>query len=70
MCSVPQDYQPLPASDIPHTLAELSESRQVLGYSPKVKVHEGVHQFVKWFVKYMRKRHGGMKGAENNTIFE
>jgi len=42
---------PAQAGDVPLTYADISKSRQQLGYSPKVKITEGIPLFVEWFEK-------------------
>jgi UDP-glucuronate 4-epimerase len=42
---------PLPPGDTPATLADLSHSRRVLGYTPKVSLAEGIKRFIAWFVR-------------------
>ena len=43
------------AGDVPLTYADISKSRQHLGYAPKVKIEQGIPLFVEWF----RKSSGG-----------
>jgi UDP-glucuronate 4-epimerase len=38
--------------DVPLTYADLTKSRKHLGYSPKVKINEGILLFVEWFLAY------------------
>ncbi len=42
------DGQPDQPGDVPATCADLTRSRRVLGYDPKVALPEGIHRFVKW----------------------
>jgi len=42
------DYLP---GDVFATFADLSHSKQVLGYDPKIKIEEGIARFVEWFLK-------------------
>jgi UDP-glucuronate 4-epimerase len=37
--------------DVPITFADISKSRQKLGYAPKVKIEQGIPLFIKWFKK-------------------
>jgi UDP-glucuronate 4-epimerase len=46
------DYLPKAAGDVPATWADISESRQGLGYEPKVSLEEGVGRFVDWYRRY------------------
>ncbi len=43
---------PLQAGDVPDTTADCSDLENVLGYSPKVNVEEGVSNFVRWYREY------------------
>lgn len=43
------DRQPLQPGDVPTTYADITKSRQLLGYSPTTKIHEGIPKFVEWF---------------------
>ncbi len=42
------DYLP---GDVFATFADLTHSRQVLGYDPKVNIDEGIARFVEWFLR-------------------
>ncbi len=42
-------HQPLPASDVPYTYANIDKARQLLGYQPRVSVREGVQAFWDWY---------------------
>ncbi|HWF20068.1 MAG TPA: SDR family NAD(P)-dependent oxidoreductase [Verrucomicrobiae bacterium] len=37
--------------DVPITFADISKSRQKLGYAPKVKIEQGIPLFIQWFKK-------------------
>jgi UDP-glucuronate 4-epimerase len=39
---------------VPDTTADCSDLENVLGYSPKVNVEEGVANFVRWYREYYR----------------
>lgn len=43
---------PAQAGDVPLTYADITKSRVQLGYSPKIKIEEGIPKFVEWFRKY------------------
>ena len=43
---------PLQAGDVPQTYADVSKAKQLLGYQPKVKIKEGVRNFIKWYKEY------------------
>jgi UDP-glucuronate 4-epimerase len=40
---------PLQPGDVPRTYADLTKARALLGYQPRVKIEEGIAQFVDWF---------------------
>ena len=44
-------HLPKQPGDVPITYADISKAAQLLGYSPKVKIEEGIKQFVEWFRK-------------------
>ena len=37
--------------DIPHSLADISKARSLLGYDPQYSIKEGLKEAVKWYVK-------------------
>ncbi len=37
--------------DVPATFADISKSRRLLGYDPKVGIEEGVEKFVEWYLE-------------------
>ena len=37
--------------DVPLTYADITKSRELLGYRPETKIHEGVPKFVEWYLK-------------------
>ncbi len=43
---------PMQPGDVPETFADIELSRQKLGFSPKVKIEQGVHEFVSWYKSY------------------
>jgi UDP-glucuronate 4-epimerase len=50
------NFLPMQAGDVVRTSANLSKSRQVLGFSPKISVEKGIENFVKWFREYSETR--------------
>jgi len=42
-------HQPLPASDVPYTYANIDKARRLLDYQPRVSVREGVQAFWDWY---------------------
>jgi len=45
---VRRNFAPTPAGEMPLTHADLTKTRQVLGYSPKVTFEEGIRRFAEW----------------------
>jgi UDP-glucuronate 4-epimerase len=43
------DRQPLQPGDVPITYANIGKARSLLGYSPGIKVEQGIPLFVEWF---------------------
>jgi UDP-glucuronate 4-epimerase len=45
------DHKPPRTEDMPFTHADLSKSRKLLAYEPRVEIEEGVREYVDWFRK-------------------
>ena len=43
------DRQPPQPGDVPITFANIGKARSLLGYSPSVKIEQGIQLFVEWF---------------------
>jgi len=43
------DRKPLQPGDVPITYADISKAKKILGYTPQVKIEEGIPRFVEWF---------------------
>jgi UDP-glucuronate 4-epimerase len=43
------DRQPMQPGDVPTTYADISKSREMLGYNPTTKIADGIPKFVEWF---------------------
>lgn len=43
--------QPKPATDVSSTWADISKSRQELGYHPTVSLQQGIHSFLEWYLQ-------------------
>ena len=52
--TIEPQYFPEHQGDIKHSLADLSEAKQILGYQPVVKVRDGLAATVDWFKKVKR----------------
>lgn len=44
------DWQPIQPGDVPITYADISKSKELLGYNPTTKIEEGIPKFVEWFL--------------------
>ncbi len=63
-----QEYGELPPFDLPSTLADISASRGVLGFSPRVGVEEGLREFVRWFKEYKLLRSRDQEAQRNRML--
>ena len=43
---------PLPSSDVPRTLADISKAQQLLGYNPTTKIEDGIKKFADWYLDW------------------
>ena len=48
-CHAVIDQQPPQPGDVPQTFADITKARQLLGYSPKTHIEDGIERFVDWF---------------------
>ena len=44
-----REQKPMQPGDVPLTWADISKSSRLLGYDPKVRLHEGLQRFVTWY---------------------
>lgn len=49
-----KEFLPLQPGDVPNTFADVSKAKKLLGYQPKVKIEEGVGEFVNWYRQYYK----------------
>ena len=54
--SLEAKYGPNRAGDIPHSLADISKAKNLLGYAPKFSVKQGLLEAAKWYYDYLSKR--------------
>ncbi|RZJ55364.1 MAG: SDR family oxidoreductase, partial [Flavobacterium sp.] len=47
-------YGPNRAGDIPHSLASIDKAKELLGYSPRFSMQEGLKEAVKWYWENLR----------------
>jgi UDP-N-acetylglucosamine 4-epimerase len=48
------EYGPNRVGDIPHSLASIDKSKELLGYDPKFSLQEGLEEAVDWYWKNLR----------------
>ena len=46
-------YGPPRAGDIPHSLADISKARRLLGYAPRFDVENGLRLAVRWYAEHL-----------------
>lgn len=46
------NFMPLQPGDVPNTIADISETRSLLGFDPKTDIELGVLKFIEWYKKY------------------
>lgn len=51
---LPAKYEPARAGDVRHTLADLTQARERLGYRPKTDIMAGLERTVQWFVEHQK----------------
>ena len=44
-------YGEIMPGDVPITYADVTKAKKLLGFSPKVRIEEGVQRYVKWFLE-------------------
>ena len=47
-----KNMHPIQLGDVPATWADISKAGKMLGYKPKISVHEGINHFVSWYRGY------------------
>lgn len=45
-------YLPIQPGDAPATWANINKAKKILGYKPKIKIEEGLKNFVEWYKEY------------------
>jgi UDP-glucuronate 4-epimerase len=49
-----KNMMPLQPGDVPATSADIQKSKEVLGFSPKTSIREGIHNFLVWYREYYK----------------
>jgi len=47
-----KNYLPMQPGDVPETSADISKSREMLGFSPRTSIREGIKAFLAWYREY------------------
>ena len=51
-CKAKKKLMPIQPGDVPKTSADIEKAIKKLGFMPKVKIEEGIHNFVMWYRQY------------------
>ena len=46
------DFKPMQLGDVKETYADIYESKNKLGFNPKISIYEGIPKFINWFREY------------------
>jgi UDP-glucuronate 4-epimerase len=49
------EYKPMQPGDVAETYADIQESKEIFGFTPRTTIYEGIPEFIKWFVDYHKK---------------
>lgn len=49
------DFYPMQDGDVYQTFADIGDLKEVTGYIPKIKINEGIQEFVNWYKAYFKK---------------
>ena len=49
-----KNMMPLQPGDVPATSADIQKSKEMLGFSPKTSIREGIHNFLVWYREYYK----------------
>ena len=47
-------YEGMQPGDVKRTFADISRSTQMLSYSPKTNLEEGITKFINWYLSYLK----------------
>ncbi len=53
-CEADAIHGPVRGGDIPHSLADISKAKSLLGYDPKIKIDEGLGYAYDWYFKFVK----------------
>ncbi len=46
------NFQPIQLGDVKETYADISETKEKLGFNPKISIQEGIPKFIRWYRNY------------------
>ena len=46
------DFMPMQPGDVKKSFADIEKSKQLLNFSPKTNIEDGINNFINWFLKY------------------
>ncbi|MBV9080321.1 MAG: GDP-mannose 4,6-dehydratase [Elusimicrobia bacterium] len=49
-----KNLMPMQPGDVPATYADIDKSRKMLGFDPKVKIEQGIKEFIGWYKDYFK----------------
>ena len=49
-----KNMMPIQPGDVPATSADIQKSKEMLGFSPKTSIREGIHNFLVWYREYYK----------------
>ena len=47
-------FLPMQPGDVPTTSADIEKTKKLLNWEPKVKIEEGIKEFIKWYLEYKK----------------
>ena len=47
------NFKPIQSGDVKETFADITESKEKLGFEPKITIKEGISKFVEWYKNYI-----------------
>jgi UDP-glucuronate 4-epimerase len=62
------NLMPIQSGDVTMTHADISKAKSLLNWEPKVKIEEGVKDYVTWFKEYYFPNSSAKKYNENAAI--
>jgi len=48
------NLMPIQPGDVPETYADITHSQKMIGFEPKVKIEEGIKNFIAWYREYFK----------------